>query len=65
MVHIELKKSKNKKYEWWVKDDEDYCLGFESFKDLKHHFKSSLKIDKNKKVTVIDEDKLLEDIVFI
>ena len=65
MIHIELKKGKNKKHEWWLKDGEDYCLGFESFKDLKYHFKSSLKINKNKKVTVIDKDKLLEDIVFI
>ena len=49
--------------EWWIVDDGEKALGFESLSDLKEHFKHSLKIDKNKKVEVIDDDKYLDDVL--
>jgi len=65
MIKIKLKKGKNKKNEWWVYENDTPLLGFEKFSNLKEHFKESLKIDRYKHVEVINEDKFIENIVFI
>ena len=65
MIEIELKTLKNNKREWWIIDNGERALGFEKLSDLKQHFKSSLKIDKNKKVKVLDKEKYIQDIIFL
>jgi len=64
-IEIELKTLKNNKREWWIIDNGEKALGFEKLSDLKEHFKNSLKIDKNKKVEVLDKDRYLQDIIFL
>jgi len=64
-IEIELKTLKNNKREWWIIDNGEKALGFEKLSDLKEHFKNSLKIDKNKKVEVIDKGRYLQDIIFL
>lgn len=56
---------KNNKREWWLYEDKKPLLGFDKLSDLKEHFKESLEIDKSKKVRLKDEDKFLENLIFI
>ena len=65
MIEVVLKNMKNNKHEWWLYEDKKPLLGFDKFNDLKEHFKESLEIDKNKKVRLKDEDKFLENLIFI
>jgi len=65
MIEVKLETYKNNRREWWIIDNGEKALGFERFKDLKEHFNHSLKIDKNKKVEVLDKDRYLQDIIFI
>ena len=65
MIEIVLKSYKNNRREWWLYEDKKPLLGFDKLTDLKEHFKSSLEIDRNKKVTLLDKDKFLENLIFI
>jgi len=65
MIEIKLETLKNNKREWWIIDNGEKALGFEKLSCLKDHFKHSLKIDKNKKVEVLDKDRYLQDIIFL
>jgi len=65
MIEVVLKNYKKNRREWWLYEDKKPLLGFDKFNDLKEHFKESLSIDKLKKVTLLDEDKFLENLIFI
>jgi len=65
MIEIKLKSFENNRREWWLFEDEKEVIGFDKLSDLKEHFKHSLKIDKDKKVEVLDSDKYLENLIFI
>jgi len=66
MIEIKVKNYKNNRREWWLFEDKKEVIGFDKLSDLKEHFKESLDIDtKTKKVTLINEDKYLENLIFI
>jgi len=66
MIEIKVKNYKNNRREWWLFEDKKEVIGFDKLRDLKEHFKESLDIDtKTKKVTLINEDKYLENLIFI
>jgi len=66
MVKIKVKNFKNNRREWWLFEDGKEVIGFDRLKDLKEHFKNSLKIDtRTKEVEVLNEDEFLKDIIFI
>jgi len=66
MLEIKLKNYKNNRREWWLIENKKDVIGFDKLSDLKEHFKESLDIDtKTKKVTLINEDKYLENLIFI
>ena len=50
---------------WLIGDDNEVIFGAESVNVLREHFKNSLKIDDDLKVTVIDEDRFLSDRIFV
>ena len=50
---------------WLIDDDNEVIFGAENMKVLKEHFKDSLKIDDDLKVTVINKDRFLSDRIFI
>ena len=54
----------SKRLIWLTYDNGEVIFGAESVKDLKEHFKNSLKIDDDLKVTVIDHDRFLSDRTF-
>ena len=65
MIEVVLKNYKNNRREWWLHEDKKPLLGFDKLTDLKEHFKESLSIDRHKKVTLLNEDKFLENLIFI
>jgi len=65
MIEIKLKNYKNNRREWWLFEDKKEVMGFDKLSDLKEHFKESLSISKEKKVTLKDKDKYLENLIFI
>jgi len=65
MLKVELRKFKNNYYQWWLVDNNEDVLGFDRLKDLKKHFKNSLKIARDKSVKLIDKDRYLIDVIFL
>ena len=55
----------NKNGVWLIDDNGEVIFGAENINVLREHFKESLKIDDDLKVTVIDEDRFIADRIFL